>query len=634
MHAAKTPGLLQYDLERMREIGHRTIDALVEAAARGDEEPILRNVTAAEMRRRLEAPPPEHATAYEQVLERVFADVVPFRGRTGAGGYMAFIPGFPTWPSAMADLLAGALQLDCCWWAGGAGPSQLELTVLGWFAEWIGYPQGASGVLVSGGSAANLTALACARERLVGAMRGDLVVYVSSQSHSSVARAARALGFRPERVRVLPVDRTFRIRVDVLERAIAADRAAGLLPLAVCANAGTTNTGAVDPLAQLADVCATHGVWLHVDGAYGGFAALTERGHQTLAGIERADSVTLDPHKWLFQPFECGALLVREPDGLRSAFEITPDYLRDVSAHEEVNFSDRGLQLTRMTRSLKVWMSVQTFGLTAFRTAIDRALDLAREAAARVDASAELELLAPVDLSVVAFRRRPPRMTDERELDALNSALVTAVEESGDVYLSSTRLFGRFAIRMCVLNPTTTAAHVHRALDLVESTPHDTVRHDGGTPLQRHPDLATGWLARPTVGAGELRHVPLFAAMEPESVAELLRNASERRVHPGETLIEQWDTSRDFFVVLEGTFSVRDGDRDLSNVTVGDFVGELAALDWGAGYGAVRMAEVQALTHGTVLVVAPEHLRDVLVSCGAARDLVERTARDRLAATR
>ena len=354
------------------------------------------------------------ASPYEELLDRVFTDVTPYRGRPDAAGYMAFVPGFTTWPSAMADLIASALNLDSCWWAGGAGMTQLELTVLEWFAEWIGYPPDASGVLTSGGSAANLTALACARERLAGAMRDDLVVYISAQSHSSVARAARALGFRPERVRVVPVDRAYHLRLDVLERAVSADRAAGLRPLVVCANAGTTNTGAVDPLHGLADLCAAHGLWLHVDAAYGGFAVLSDRGRAALSGIERADSVTLDPHKWLFQPFECGALLVRDPDGLRLAFEILPDYLRDVSARTEVNFSDRGLQLSRMCRALKVWMSIQAFGLAAFRGAVDHSLDLAEEAAARVEASDELELLAPVELSVVALRRVPPGMTDER----------------------------------------------------------------------------------------------------------------------------------------------------------------------------------------------------------------------------
>jgi glutamate/tyrosine decarboxylase-like PLP-dependent enzyme len=495
------PSELRFEPERMREIGYRTVDALVDEIVQAQTRPVIRTATPDELRRRLGAPPPEQPVAFEDVLAQVFGDVTPFRGRPNAAGYLAFIPGSALWPSALADLIATALNLDSCWWAGGAGVSQLELTVLRWFCDWLGYPADASGVLVSGGSAANLTALACARERLVGAMRDDLVVYVSSQSHSSTARAARALGFRPERVRVLPVDRSFRLRLDVLERAIAHDRAAGLRPLAVCANAGTTNTGAVDPLPELRTLCSDHDVWLHVDAAYGGFAVLTQRGRAALAGIELADSITLDPHKWLFQPFECGAVVVREPNGLRRAFEILPDYLRDVSAQAEVNFSDRGLQLSRMCRSLKVWMSVRTFGLAAFRAAIDRGLNLAQEAAERVQASDELELLAPVPLSVVALRRRPPEIADERRIDDINVALVGAVEDSDDVYVSSTRLFGRQAIRLCVLNPTTTAGHVHRALDMIESTPLESLRLPAPPAPQRHPDVVSGWLARPTVGA-------------------------------------------------------------------------------------------------------------------------------------
>jgi aromatic-L-amino-acid/L-tryptophan decarboxylase len=627
-------GPLQFDPEAMREIGHRTVDTLVEAIAGIESQPVMCRVPAAPMRARLDARPPAAGRPYDEVLAQVFADVVPFCAHTGAGGYLAFIPGFPTWPSAMGDLIASALMMDACWWAGGAGSSQLELTVLRWFADWLGYPATASGILVSGGSAANMTALACARERRVGAMRDDLVVYVSSQSHSSIARAARALGFRPGQVRVLPVDRSFRLRVDVLEQAVAADRAAGLLPLAVCANAGSTNTGAVDSLPALADVCAAHDLWLHVDGAYGAFAALTERGRRALTGVERADSITLDPHKWLFQPFECGAILVREAEGLRRAFEITPDYLRDVEAHEEVNFSDRGLQLSRFCRALKVWMSLQTFGLDAFREAIDGALDLAREAAARVEASAELELLAPVDLSVVAFRRRPAGETDERRLDAINLALVAAVEQTGEALVSSTRLLGRTAIRTCILNPTTTAAHVQRVLDIIEQTPIDALDLGDGArlPVRREPDLVPGWATSPSVAAPEVSWVPLFAAMGAKEAADLLARAAERRLEPGETLIEQWDAGRDCFVILDGTFEVRDAGRALATLRAGDLVGELAALDWGAGYGAMRTAHVEAVTPATVLALTPEHLSEVLRRSPDALDLVERTARERLAA--
>jgi aromatic-L-amino-acid/L-tryptophan decarboxylase len=625
---------LRFDAERMRQTGYRTIDALVDEIGRAEAEPIVRKASLDELRRRLAATPPETGIGYGAALARVFADVTPYCARPDAAGYMAFVPGFTTWPSAMGDLVASALNLDACWWAGGAGVSQLELTVLSWFADWIGYPADASGVLVSGGSAANLTALACARERLAGEMRDDLVVYISAQSHSSVARAARALGFKPNRVRILPVDRSFHLRLDVLERAMAADKAAGLTPLCVCANAGTTNTGAVDPLPELADLCAAHTAWLHVDGAYGGFVVLTDRGRATLTGIERADSITLDPHKWLFQPFECGALLVRHPDGLRTAFAIAPDYLRDIAARSEVNFSDRGLQLSRMCRALKVWLSVQTFGVAAFRDAVDGALDLAREAAARVEAGAELELLAPVELSVVALRRRPADVDDERRLDEINAALVGAVEESGEVYVSSTRLFGRQAIRLCILNPTTTAAHVHRALDLIERTPLASLSAPAAPPRQRDPDVTSGWLSRPTVRAADLDFVPLFVAVDDRDVAALLASATERRVTAGETLIEQWDTSRDVYVVIDGRFSVRDGDVEIALVGPGDFVGEMAAVDWGAGFGTVRVAQVEALTEGSVLVITASRLREVLARSPDARALVERTARDRLALTR
>ena len=225
--------------------------------------------------------------------------------------------------------------------------------VLDSFKEWIGYPAAAAGVLLGGGSAAT-TALACARESLIGPMVADVVAYCSDQAHSSVARAARALGFRPEQVRVLPTDEHFRMRPDALAATMEADVAAGRRPLFVAAAAGSTNTGAIDPMPELAAIARAHGAWLHVDGAYGAFAALTERGHEALAGIGLADSVTLDPHKWLYQPFECGCLLVREGRLLDEAFLITPDYLKDIEvARQEVNFSDRSFQLTRVSRALK-----------------------------------------------------------------------------------------------------------------------------------------------------------------------------------------------------------------------------------------------------------------------------------------
>jgi glutamate/tyrosine decarboxylase-like PLP-dependent enzyme len=293
---------LELDADTMRKLGYQTIDWLVDRATRRRDEPVLRQLSPSEMASQVDGGAPAKGQELSAVLDQLASDVLPFRSRIDHPRYLAYVPGEGTWPGALGDLVASAYNIDAGNWMESAGPSHLEVLVLRWFAEWIGYPPSARGVLVSGGSAANLTALACAREALVGAMNEDVVAYVSDQGHSSLARAARILGFRPQQVRVLPVGRDFRMRVDALVAAIDADLEAGRRPLVVLAVAGTTNTGAVDQLPEIAAVCHRHGVWFHVDAAYGGFAAITPRGKAMLDGLELADSVTLDPHKWLYQP--------------------------------------------------------------------------------------------------------------------------------------------------------------------------------------------------------------------------------------------------------------------------------------------------------------------------------------------
>ncbi|HZE28825.1 MAG TPA: aminotransferase class I/II-fold pyridoxal phosphate-dependent enzyme, partial [Gaiellaceae bacterium] len=391
---------LAIERETMRALGYRTIDLLLDL--RGRPGPPLRRATPAQMRERLHGPPPEQPEPFEEILAGLDRDVLPFASRDGHPGFFGFIPFAGTWPGALGDLIASACNLYAGSWMEGAGVSQVELEVLGWFKDWIGFPPEAAGTLVSGGSAGNLTALACARETLAGPMRDDLVLYVSDQAHSSIARAARLLGFRPEQVRVLPSDDAFRLAPRTLSAAMEADESRGLTPFAVVALAGATNTGAVDPLKELAALCRERRAWLHVDGAYGGFAALADRG--LVRGLEQADSVTLDPHKWLYQPFECGCVLVRDGQALRRAFEMLPDYLSDAqTADGEVNFSDLGLQLTRSARALKLWVSLRYFGIDAFRAAIRRSLELAAGAARRVEESETLELMAPPSLGIVCF---------------------------------------------------------------------------------------------------------------------------------------------------------------------------------------------------------------------------------------
>jgi aromatic-L-amino-acid decarboxylase len=592
---------LALDRETMRQLGYRTIDLLVDLLER--ETPPLQRASPAEMRRRLEGAPPEQPEPFDRILEGLERDVLPFASRDGHPRFFGFVPFAGTWPGALGDLIASACNLYVGSWMESAGPSQVELEVLGWFKDWIGYPENAAGSLVSGGSAGNLTALACARDAVAGAMREDIVLYVSDQGHSSVARAARILGFHPEQVRVLPSDDAFRLAPATLSAAIQADTARGLTPFCVAAQGGATNTGAVDLLAELAAICRDHGVWLHVDAAYGGFAVLADR--DLLPGLGQADSVALDPHKWLYQPFECGCLLVRDGRQLRAAFEILPDYLRDARAQvdEEVNFSDLGLQLTRSARALKLWISLRFFGIDAFRTAIRRSLEVAALAARRVEESGALELAAPPSLGIVCFRRR--------DLDeAGNAGLATALERSGTGLVSSTRLHGRFALRLCVLNHQSAHKDVERVLSFLE-----TAEPGAEAPrYERHPPVVSSWPGLPEADVPSLRALPLFAGLEPDQAAQVAARASLREAAADETVIEQWSLGSEFFVILEGTASVSVDGEPARDLVAGDFFGELRALEWGAGYAYPRLALVRA-TSPLRLLVFPE---------GALKELVER----------
>jgi aromatic-L-amino-acid/L-tryptophan decarboxylase len=626
---------LALDEEAMRRAGYHAVDLLVGLLTDIGDRPALTRATPAQMQARLGGPPPAAPSPVEAVLDRLARDVLPFASRPDHPRYFAFVPTSGTWPGALGDLIASALNIYAGAWMESAGPSQVELEVVRWFADWIGYPESAAGVLVSGGSAANLTALACAREARLGAMSADAVAYVSAQAHSSVARAARVLGFRPEQVRILPVDDGFRMLPDILAQAIAADRASGLRPLLVSASAGATNTGTIDDLDAIADVCEDAKVWLHVDAAYGGFAALTDRGKGWLRGVERADSVTLDPHKWFYQSFECGCLLVRDGQLLRAAFAIEPDYLHDAGASDgEVNFSDLGMQLSRATRALKVWLSVHTFGLDAFRATIDDCLDLAADAERRIREHPELELLNPACLGIVCFRRRPTGMDDEDDLDAVNAQLVAAYAASGHGLVSSTRLRGCYAIRLCVLNHTTAAADVAATLEWFASAPIDDVTPEPAPPPShrqaRDPAVGAVW-ARPAVDAELLAGLELFATLDDQQCAQLAQVAWTVEVGAGETVVRRFDVDREFYVVVDGRLEAfGEAGRRLNELGPGDFFGELAALDWGAGYGYPRLATVVAVTPAHLVAIPGSALNQLLRTAAEVDRRIRRVSHDRL----
>ena len=464
---------LELDPETMRRLGYQVVDLLVDRLATLEGRPVRRTATREELERRLREPPPAEGHEFEELLDRLTSDVLPFSSNVDHPRFLAFIPGCPTWPGILGELIAKGTHLFQGTWSASGGPTELELVLLDWFAGWLGMPDGTAGLLVSGGSHANLTALACARDTRLGSETEQGVVYASTQAHSSVARALRVLGFRPDQLRLLEPDERWRLRPEDVVAAVAEDARAGRRPFAVVANAGATNTGAVDPLRELRSLCDEHGLWLHVDAAYGGFSVLTERGHEALAGVGDADSVALDPHKWLYQPYDAGCVLVREGRLLDATFSVAPEYMQDTAARSgEVNFADRGIELTRPARALKIWLSIQYYGLDAFRSAIDTSLDLALAAEQQIRDSERLELLTPAALGIVCFRRRIEG-ANEHEHERANTLLVERIAEAGLAMVSSTRLAERYALRLCVLNHRTRAEDVERVLRFFAEEPVD-----------------------------------------------------------------------------------------------------------------------------------------------------------------
>lgn len=462
------------DSAALRAMSDQAVEWILQHYATLPQQPVGRTATRAEMETLLREPPPEQGRDFGQVLDEFQHKIAAHAFRTNHPRFLAFIPSAPNLVSVLADFLCSGSNFFASVWLEAAGPAQVELVVLDWFKEFLGYPRAASGILTSGGSEANLTALLVARECLCYTERERAVLYVTEERHWSIDRAAKVIGLRTDQLRAVRADDGFRLRPAALRQAVEDDRRAGRLPWAVVANAGATNTGTVDPLAELAEFCPAERLWLHVDAAYGWAAVLVAEEKQRLAGIERSDSITLDPHKWFGQPFEAGCVLIREGERLAQTFALRPDYMQDVEpATEEVNFADRGLALTRRFRALKIWFSVKVLGLNWFRNLVAHGCRLAELAQGLLEESACFEILAPRQLSVVCFRYvpagiRPDHEQHQQQLDRLNLALIEQVRLSGRAFLSSTRLRGRVAVRLCFVNWRTTSADVEEVVRLLE----------------------------------------------------------------------------------------------------------------------------------------------------------------------
>ncbi|MGE5235913.1 MAG: pyridoxal phosphate-dependent decarboxylase family protein [Acidobacteriota bacterium] len=450
--------------------------------------PVLARVRPGEVTDALPALPPENGDGVEAWLADLDRVVVPALTHWNHPGFMAYFGITGSAPGILGELVSSALNVNGMLWKTSPALTELEQVVLRWYARATGLPADWFGMLTDTASTSTLVALAAAREAAGLGIRERgmaglpaLVLYCSEEAHSSVEKAGIVLGIGRDNVRRIPSDERFRMRVDALEEAIASDLAAGRRPFAVTATVGTTSATAVDPVGATADVCQRHGLWLHVDAAYAGSAAVAPEFRWALDGCERADSLVANPHKWLFTPIDCSALYTRRPEVFRRALSLVPEYLR-TDAGDVVDLMDYSFQLGRRFRAIKLWFVFRHFGTEGIAARIREHVRLAHVFAELVDAEPSMERLAEVPFSVVCFRVHPPAIDREDELEALNTAILERVNASGEVFLSHTKLKGRYCLRLAVGNLQTTEGHVRRAFELVSASAPPRVHYNGGRP--------------------------------------------------------------------------------------------------------------------------------------------------------
>ncbi len=458
---------LLFDPETHRKAGRLLGEFLADYEIEVADQPVLPPIDRQAMRAILTEPFPEEGRPLEDLFQEFRQVVVPNSTHVAHPRFLPYVLPSPNGISAIADALAGALNQNCNLWTLSPAANAIEQRVISWFHELFSFPQGSGGIITSGGSMANLTALAIARDRHLGnsartegvqGRTSPLTLYVSDQVHNSVDKAAVILGLGLNHVRHIPCDAQFRMRLDLLGEAVARDRRERFSPFCVVGSAGTVTTGAIDPLDALADFCAGEDLWLHVDGAYGALAVLSDRMRPRLLPAGRAHSLSLDPHKFLFAPLEAGCVLVRNADDMRSTYSFVPTYLSMVSDAEFLNYAEYGPQLSRSFKALKVWWSLRAYGRKAYARAIDDLCDLASYMGDRARAEPELELMAPVTLNAVCVRCR--HLGDDQ-----NERVLARLLSEGVAFLGRAQVKGVFCLRACFMNLRTTREDVDHILD-------------------------------------------------------------------------------------------------------------------------------------------------------------------------
>ncbi len=460
--------LLDPSADEIRQWGDSVVELMVEYLSELRSRKVYGDFSSRAIRDQLDDTLPTKGDDFDNLLKVFRETIIPFSRQNPHPRMFGYVqsPGTPL--AAFADLLASTLNANLTAWRSAPAPVDLERLTIDWIRQILGFDSGAGGLFVSGGSMANLAALAAARQTKSESL-SRLRIYASSETHFSIAKAAALLGIGRENVREVAVDENFRIRTDDLVAKITADLKAGYVPFCVVANAGTVNTGAIDPLAEIREIADRFQLWMHVDGSYGAFGILAPSARKLFAGLGRADSVALDPHKWLYLPVDVGCVIYRQPQTARAAFAHDAEYTRILGQESDEAFAfwDYGPELSRRFRALKVWMLIKGAGLYSLGEAIEGNLACARYLESLVRASDDFEMVAPVGLSIFCFRHVPRELRGEspQAIDAFNERLLVALQGDGSSYLSNTTLGGRFALRGCVLNYRTTLSDMEILLD-------------------------------------------------------------------------------------------------------------------------------------------------------------------------
>ena len=460
------PPNLELSPEAMQRMGEASLRAVIQHLVELPNSPRSNLANSAGIAKALRESPPETGTDFDTLLKFIMERVIPVSINSAHPAYLAYIPGGGLYPSAIADFIAAATNRYIGAWYAAPAAARLETNVLEWFAEWMGYPSTTRGITTTGGSMANFSGIVSARQHILGDDIAKGVLYASNQTHHSVMKAAMLAGIPERQHRLLPVDENFRAIPELFEQAIREDLQKGLQPFLLVGSAGTTNTGAIEPLHELADLSEKYSLWYHIDGAYGAFFNLCEEGKRKLSGIERSDSMSLDPHKGLFTPYGCGSLLVKDGERLRRAHTMTADYMQDqFTPAGETNFTEHSPELSRSFRGLQVWLPLKLFGVQAFRENLAEKLQLTQWIYQRFLAEPSFECLSVPDLSVITFRYRPQR----GDIESFNRRLLENIVKSGKLFLSSTLLNGAFVIRVCILSFRTHQPEVEEAFEIIKA---------------------------------------------------------------------------------------------------------------------------------------------------------------------